>query len=131
MLRTAEERPLGSLFGELASEIGTLVRQEIALAKIELSENVSHVGKDVAYVAAGGAVLYAGLLALIATLIVGVGLAIGSLLAGAAIVTIVVLALGYFLLRQGLANLKKHDLAPRQSIETLSQNVNWAKEQFR
>jgi len=131
MLRTAEERPLGSLFGELASEIGALVQQEIALAKIELSENVSHVGKDVAYVAAGGAVLYAGLLALIATLIVGVGLAIGSLLAGAAIVTIVVLALGYFLLRQGLNNLKKHQLAPRQSIETLSQNVSWAKEQLR
>jgi len=130
MLRTMEDRPLGSLFGDLASEIGALVRQEIALAKIELSDKVGLVGKDVAMVAAGGAVLYAGLLALIATLIVGIGLAIGSLLAGAAIVTVIVLAVGYFMLRRGLDNLKIHDLTPRESIETLGENVNWAKEQF-
>jgi len=131
MLRTAEERPLGSLFGDLASEIGALVRQELALAKAEIGENVGRVGKDVAMLAAGGAVLYAGFLALIATLILGIGLAIGSLLAGAAIVTLLVLGVGYLLLQQGLHDLKRHDLAPRQSIETLNMNVNWAKEQFR
>lgn len=37
-VRPAEERPIGDLFGDLARELGTLVRQEIQLAKVEMSE---------------------------------------------------------------------------------------------
>jgi len=131
MVRVAEGRPLGELFGDLASEIGDLVRQELALAKVEVSDNVSRAGKDLAYVAIGGAVVYAGLLALIATLIVGIALAIGSWLAAAAIVTVVVLAVGYFILQQGLTKLKQHDITPHETLDSLNVNANWAKEQFR
>jgi len=131
MVRVAEGRPLGELFADLASEIGDLIRQELALAKVEVSDNVSRAGKDLAYVAIGGAVVYAGLLALIATLIVGIALAIGSWLAAAAIVTVVVLAVGYFILQQGLTKLKQHDITPHETLDSLNVNANWAKEQFR
>jgi hypothetical protein len=131
MNRTVEDSSVGSLFLDLASELGTLARQELALVKVEIGENVAHVGQDIAILAVGGAVLYAGFLTFVATLIVGVGLTIGSLLAGAAIVTIIVLATGYFVVRRGLDNLKRHQLATRQSIESLNLNVNWVKEQFR
>jgi hypothetical protein len=131
MVRTVEDRSLGSLFSDLASELGALVRQELALVKVEIGENVAHVGQDIAMLAVGGAVLYAGFLAFVATMIIGIGLAIGSLFAGAAIVTIIVLASGYFVVRRGLDNLKHHQLATRQSIESLNLNVNWVKEQFR
>ena len=131
MIGTVENRSLGTLFSDLVSELGMLVRQELALAKVEIGENVKRVGQDVAILAIGGAVLYAGFLALVATMIVGLALVIGSLLAATAVVTIVVLAIGYFLVRQGLDQLKQHDLTPRQSIESLNVNVDWAKEQFR
>ena len=131
MVQRVEDRSLGALFSDLASEMGTLVRQELALVKVEIGENVAHLGKDIAMLVVGGAVLYAGFLALLATLIVGLALAIGSLLAAAAIVTIIVLAVGYFCVRRGLDNLKHHELATRQSIESLNLNLNWAKEQFR
>src|ERR1035437_5267179 len=131
MNRTVEDSSVGSLFLDLASELGTLARQELALVKVEIGENVTHVRQDIAILAVGGAVLYAGFLTFVATLIVGVGLTIGSLLAGAAIVTIIVLATGYFVVRRGLDNLKRHQLATRQSIESLNLNVNWVKEQFR
>ena len=41
-----EERSLGDLFSELASETSTLVRQEVALAQTELTQKATVVGKD-------------------------------------------------------------------------------------
>src|SRR5437870_5572019 len=67
--RPPADRSLGELFSELTSEIATLVRQEADLAKTEMSQKAARVGKDVGFLAAGGAVAYAGLLALIAGVI--------------------------------------------------------------
>jgi len=39
--RSIENRPLGDLFGDLATDMGNLVRQEVALAKAELAEKTS------------------------------------------------------------------------------------------
>jgi len=50
------ERSLGELLGDLTREISTLVRQEMSLAKTEMSQKMSRVGKDVGFLAAGGAV---------------------------------------------------------------------------
>ena len=41
-----EERSIGELFAQLASETTTLVRQEVQLAKLELSQKASQVGKQ-------------------------------------------------------------------------------------
>ncbi len=48
-----DERTLGELFSELAQETSTLVRQEVNLAKTEMSQKASRVGKDVGFLAAG------------------------------------------------------------------------------
>ncbi len=61
-----EDRSLGELFAEMAQETSTLVRQEVTLAKAEMSQKASRVGKHVGVLAAGGAVAYAGFLAIIA-----------------------------------------------------------------
>jgi hypothetical protein len=66
-----DERSLGDLFSELASETGTLVRQEVSLAQAELTKKATDVGKNVGYLVVGGAVAYAAALALIAALIIG------------------------------------------------------------
>jgi hypothetical protein len=70
MQQTNDERSLGDLFGDLARDMGTLVSQEVALARTELTEKASQVGKDVAMLAVGGLVAYAGLLGIIAGVIV-------------------------------------------------------------
>ena len=41
----AEDKALGQLVGEVVSEMGTLVRQEIALAKVETKEELSKAAK--------------------------------------------------------------------------------------
>ena len=65
-----DDRSLGELFSELAQDTSTLVRKEVQLAKTEMSQKASRVGKDVGFLAVGGAVAYAGLLAVLAGVIV-------------------------------------------------------------
>ncbi len=125
-----DDRSLGELFSELAQDTSTLVRKEVQLAKTEIGQKASRVGKDVGSLAAGGAVAYAGLLAIIAGIIVLVGQVIPMWLS-ALLVGLVVAGVGYFLLRRGLEALKREDLAPRQTIETLKEDGQWAKDQRR
>jgi tetrahydromethanopterin S-methyltransferase subunit G len=123
-----DDRSLGELFSELSQETTTLIRQEVQLAKTEMSQKASRVGKDVGILAAGGAVAYAGLLAILAGVIALLGLVI-PLWLSALLVGLVVAAVGYFLVRKGLDALKREDLAPRQTIETLKEDKEWAKDQ--
>ena len=123
-----DDRSLGELFSELSQETTTLIRQEVNLAKTEMSQKASRVGKDVGFMAAGGAVAYAGLLAILAGVIALLGLVI-PLWLSALLVGVVVAGLGYFLVRKGLDALKQEDLAPRQTIESLKEDKEWVKDQ--
>ncbi len=125
-----DERSLGELFSALAQDTSTLVRKEVQLAKTEMTQKASRVGKDVGFLAAGGAVAYAGLLAILAGIIVLLGQVIPMWLS-ALLVGVVVAGVGYFLVRKGLDALKREDLAPRQTIETLKEDGQWAKDQTR
>ncbi len=121
------ERSLGELFGDLSRETSTLVRQEVTLAKAELTQTATQVGKDVGVLAVGGAIAYAGLLALLALLAaVVLGLVAFGLPAwlAALIVGVVVAGGGYALVRRGLSALKGVDMAPRQTMDTLTEDVN-------
>ncbi len=118
------ERSLGELFGDLSRETSTLVRQEVTLAKAELTQTATQVGKDVGVLAVGGAIAYAGLLALLAAVVLGlVALGLPAWLS-ALIVGVVVAGGGYALVRRGLSALKGVDMTPRQTMETLTEDVN-------
>ncbi len=125
-----DDRSLGELFTELAQETSTLVRQEVTLAKTEVSQKASRAGKHIGTLAAGGAVAYAGLLAILAGVIVLLD-EVMPLWLSALLVGLVVAGVGYFLIRRGLDALKREDLAPRQTIETLKEDQQWAKDQTR
>jgi len=123
-----DNRSLGELFGDLGRQVGTLVRQEVDLAKVELSQKASQTGRNVASLAVGGLIAYAGLLIVlmgIAFLLVQVGLdaSIAFLIVG-----IIVLAIGGFLVWRGMQQMREMDLAPRQTVETMKENVEMIKE---
>ncbi len=123
-----DDRSLGELFAELAQETSTLVRQEVNLAKVEMSDKASRVGRQVGVLAAGGAVAYAGLLAILAAVIVLLD-NVMPLWLSALLVGIAVAVVGYLLVRRALDALKREDFAPRQTIETLKEDQRWAKDQ--
>jgi hypothetical protein len=125
---TKEERSLGELFSELASETSTLVRQEVALAQTELTQKATKVGKNVGFLVVGGAVGYAALLAIIAAVIIGLANFIPAW-ASALIVGAIVGIVAYLLISSALAALKKTDLTPRETVETLKEDAQWLKNQ--
>ena len=129
MYNLKEERSLGDLFANLSREMGLLLRQEMELAKTEMSRKASKAGKATASMAIGGFVAYAGFLAILAALIIGLAEFIPLWLA-ALIVGVVVAGIGYFFIQQGRNDLKPEELAPRQTIESLKETSAWAKEQI-
>ncbi|HLJ67445.1 MAG TPA: phage holin family protein [Chloroflexota bacterium] len=127
---TGDDRSLGELFSDLSRETTTLVRQEVALAKAELSQKAAQAGKDVGFLAAGGAVAYAGFLALVAALIIGLGQAGLSWWVSALLVGIVVAAIGGALVWTGIQQLRNLNPTPTQTIESLKENQAWTKDQI-
>ncbi len=130
MAETRDDRSLGDLFAELTHETSTLVRQEVELARVELSQKVSRVGKDAASLAVGGALAYAGLLAIVAAVILGLGEAGLPWWLSALLVGVVIGGIGYLLVDRARSAIKEADLAPRRTAETLKENREWAKEQL-
>jgi hypothetical protein len=126
-----DDRSLGQLFGDLSRQLGTLVQQEIALAKTEVTTRVTSVGRDAAMLGAGAALGFAALLMALVTvglILIEIGLEpwIAFL-----VVTIVVGAGAGLLVQRGRTQLKETDLTPRETIQTIRDDAEWAKEQLK
>jgi Putative Actinobacterial Holin-X, holin superfamily III len=131
MASTKDERSLGEMFAELSRETRTLVQQELQLAKTELTEKASKMGKGVGLLVGGGLIAYGGLLAIIAAMVLLL-IAIGLPPWAAALVGgVLVAGIGYLLIRSGLAALKPQELTPRKTIDTLKENAQWLKAQVK
>jgi glycerol uptake facilitator-like aquaporin len=127
-----EDRSFGSLFAELTQETTTLVQQEVALAKAEMSEKVSQLGSGLATLIIGGFVLFAGLLKLLDAVIYGIGELLPpeqSLWLPALIVGIIVAIIGAVMLQKGRSNLKPGNLTPQRTAASLRRDQEFVKEQ--
>jgi hypothetical protein len=128
------DRSFGSLFTELTQETTTLVQQEVALAKAEMSEKISQVGSGLATLIIGGFILFAGLLKLLDAAIFGIAELLPPDLTpwlAALIVGVIVAIIGAVMLQKGRSNLKSGNLAPRRTAESLRRDKEFAKEQIR
>jgi hypothetical protein len=125
-----DERSLGELFGDLARDMGLLVRQEVELATSEMTRKVARAAQDVAMVAVGSLLVYAGLLGILAALVIGLAAAGLSWWQAALVVGVVAAVIGALLLQRGLAALKQTDLAPRAALESLKEDTQWAKDRM-
>jgi uncharacterized BrkB/YihY/UPF0761 family membrane protein len=128
--RSLENKPLGDLFGDLATEMSNLVRQEVALARVEISQKAKHVGKNVGYLVVGGAVAYAAALAIIAAIIMLLGRYMPDW-GAALLVGVVVAGIGWLLIGKAMSALQQTEMTPRQTVETLKEDATWMKEQLK
>lgn len=132
------ERPVTNLIGELRDETLTLVRQEIALAKTEMSEKASVYGRNTGYLAAGALVAYAGaifiLLALslvLTSIMVQQGVALTTALwAGTGIIGILVGAIGLILVMKAKRTLMNEPLTPNKTVESLKEDKEWTRKKI-
>lgn len=130
MAQTRDERSLGDLFSDLARETSTLVRQEVQLAKAELTHSATEAGRGVAMLAAGGLVAYAGLIFVLLAIVYGLIEAGLNPWLSALVVGVAVIAIGAVLLLRGRESLKPANLAPQRTVETLKEDKAWAQEQI-
>lgn len=124
-----EDRPLPELMKTLADQTTTLVRQEIDLAKAELSEKGKKAGQGAGMFGGAGVVGFLALAALTAGVILALATAVPDWLA-AVIVGVVYAAVAGALALQGKN--KVQDAAPpvpEQTVETVKEDVEWAKTQ--
>jgi drug/metabolite transporter (DMT)-like permease len=120
-----DNRSLGELFSELSRETGTLVRKEVELATTEMTANLKAASVHAGTVAAGGALAHAGLLVLIASLVIGLTQLGVTPWLSALIVGLLTIGAGYLLVNRGLANLRRTNVAPTKAIETMKETARW------
>jgi MFS family permease len=128
--RDLRERPLGELVKQLATETSTLVKQEIDLAKAEMTEKGKKAGKGAGIFGAAGIIGFLALSALTACLIALLATALDHVWLAALIVALVYGAIAGVLALTGKKEVQEATPpAPEQTIETLKEDVEWAKTQ--
>lgn len=125
-----DNKSLGQLFGDLLNETRTLVRQEVALAKTELSGKAAFVGKHAGVAGAGALVALVGTLAVVAGLIIALGHKIGYA-TSAFIIGVLFVVVGAVLVMKALNAMKTQSLAPQQTADQIKETKQWAKDQIR
>ena len=128
--RQMENRPLGDLFSDLASDMSNLVRQEVALAKLEVTQKAKYLGRNVGYLVVGGAVAYAGMLAVIAAIIMLLDRYMPAW-GAALLVGVVVAVIAWLMISKAVAALQQAELTPRETVETLKEDATWMKQQIK
>jgi uncharacterized integral membrane protein len=124
-----QERSLGGLIGDLAHETTTLLRKEVELAKVEMSEKIDKIQTAVVSMAAGGAVLYAGFLVFLLFLVIAVDAVLDNWIAtdwlAPLIVSAIVLGAGYFMLKAGQKRFEGNALMPRRTLRSLQRDASF------
>ena len=127
-MQGGDDRSIGELLAQLSQDTAEMVRREVRLAEAEITQKAYRAGKNAGFVAAGGALAYAGLLAVVAGLVMLFArtrrpwlsaFSVGLSVAGA----------GALLALKGIDALKREGVAPQETIETLEENREWLRDQ--
>jgi uncharacterized membrane protein YqjE len=123
------QQPIGELLKRLSNETTTLVKQELELAKAEMTQKGKRAGVGAGLVGASGVLGLLALGALTTAIIAALDLAMPLWLA-ALIVALVYGAIAGVLALKGKDKVQEATpVAPEQTIETVKEDVQWAKTQ--
>ncbi|HMA46445.1 MAG TPA: phage holin family protein [Frankiaceae bacterium] len=124
------EASVGQLVSQVTTDLSQLVRQELELARAEIKQEVGKAGKSAGMLGGAGAAGYFALL--FASLAVMWGLAEVIPTGWAALIVAVVYAIvGAVLYTRGQRHLQTVSPTPAQTVDTLKEDVQWAKTRTR
>ncbi|HEX2235126.1 MAG TPA: phage holin family protein [Actinomycetota bacterium] len=122
-----KDQPLADLLRQLSQETATLVRQEIELAKAEVTQKGKTAGVGVGIVGAAGVVALLALGALTACLVLVLDIWMPAWVA-ALIVAVVLGGVAAFLGLRGKEKVQEAGApVPEQTVETVKEDIEWAK----
>ncbi|GAB3225289.1 hypothetical protein GCM10027447_14550 [Glycomyces halotolerans] len=125
-----DDQSIGQLMSEAARDVSELLRKELELAKVELREEAKKTSKAGAKLGAASVIGYLALL--LASFATAWGLA-EVMSAGWAflIVAVVYAIIATVLFIAGRKQFREVSPKPRQTMETLKEDAEWAREQTR
>jgi Putative Actinobacterial Holin-X, holin superfamily III len=126
MLSTQTNRGVGALLREVAEDGAHLARQEVHLARIEFAQIARDIGKGTGFTVAAGMVglLTAQMLVFGIVLLMGDALFRGHYWIAAFVLTVILGAAGFYLLKRGTALLSPRNIKPEQTLATLRRNTD-------
>ena len=125
MAYAPDARSLGDLFSDLTREITTLVRNELALARVEMSSKLSRAARHAGTLAIGAVIALAGVFTLAACLVLVLVNAGMPAWGAALLVGLGLAAVGAMLAMGALSALQKEDLTPTETIQTIKETTAW------
>ena len=121
------ERSLGQLFSDLSQQSTELIRQEIRLAKAELSDKLAGIGRHAAMIGASVAFALAAVIsvaAALALLLIDIGVRPWL----AAVITAALMGGTAFVLAQsGMSALRRKSITPVETMQSLKETTQWLK----
>jgi uncharacterized membrane protein YqjE len=133
MMIDKTDKSLGELFSDLTKDMVDIVRNEIALARAEMSEKMSGIQTALISLAVGAAILLAGLFILLLAVVRGLEMALPPSVApwlAPLIVGLVVAGIGFLLLKGGSAKLSADKLMPHKTIDSLARDKQVVQEKL-
>ena len=128
--RDLREESMGALFKQLSDDLSTLMRQELRLARAEMTEKGRKAGLGIGMFGGAGVVTFLALQALTACLVALLATAMDVWIA-ALIITVVYAAGAGVLALTGKQQVSAATPpVPEQTTETLKEDVQWAKTQL-
>ncbi|MDI7275917.1 MAG: phage holin family protein [Anaerolineae bacterium] len=129
-MEEVRERPLSELVGEIAGDVQRLLRDEVRLARAEISESIADVVQGVAAMGA------AAVLALLGIAFIGVAAFFALLLALPGWASGLIVAAGFLILAAiaffvGRSQLRPSRLRPEQTIRSLEEDREWLESRLR
>lgn len=127
---TRADETVGQLIGQLTEQVSHLVRDEVALAKVELTEKGKKAGLGLGMFSGAGLLAFFGFGALVTTAILALALVVSAWLA-ALIVGVVLFAVAGALALVGSKEFKQvAPPVPQATVDSVKQDVNAVKEGF-
>ncbi|NVF14287.1 phage holin family protein [Vreelandella maris] len=128
---TSQSSSVGTLVSTVMQEISSLVRNEAALAKTEMTEKTHQAMGAIASIAMAGAVLMGGFLTLLAALVFLLNEVLPPETTpwlSALIVGVVVSVIGVMMLKAGQKKLQARNLMPSRTMHSLQSDKTTAKQ---
>lgn len=130
-----DEPSVTELIKQLRDESTALFKQEVNLAKTEMSEKMSRLMRNLAYLLAGALVVFLGLIFLLRA--ISEGISLGLVVAGfedmapwmgPLIVGVIVSVIGFVLIQKAKSTLQDESLVPEKTVDSLKEDKQWLKQ---
>jgi uncharacterized membrane protein YqjE len=123
------DQSLGELVSRMTTDVGRLVSTQLELAKVEIKDEVARAGKGAGMVGGGGLAAFIAVLLLSFAIAYWLADAFDDLGSGFLVVGLVYAAAAAVLVFKGKQQITSATPIAEQTIETIKEDVEWARQQ--